>query len=167
MNITIKKVQPGDEDILAYIQTESWKTAFLDILDHETLRKLTNRDKARTMYKRLLDEQIGNGYILRINGRPHCIAWWDTTRETDMPDCAELICIHSLPDNWGKGFGSKMMETVLKDISYAGFEKVMLWVFDKNIRARKFYEKFGFSVQKKTKQFLDQTEVCYEKVLHK
>lgn len=51
METEIRKVRQGDENTLAYIQTESWKAAFAGILDAETLTKYTdiNRAAAITM----------------------------------------------------------------------------------------------------------------------
>lgn len=165
MGYVIRKVQADDEVYLAYIQTESWKTAFKNILSEEILQKATERNCATAMYKRLLDEHIGNGYILEVNGNPHCIAWWDKARDDDMPDYAELICIHSLQNNWRKGYGTKMMEKVLDDIKDAGYTKVMLWVFTDNDRARKFYEACGFVTYGKTKPYFETQEICYERNL--
>lgn len=163
MEYTIERVKLGDEKTLAYIQTESWKAAFKDILSPDVLKKCTNLDKATMMYKRLLEQNIGNGYLLKVEGKPHCIAWWDSTRETDMPGYAELICIHSLPNQWRRGYGSKMMDTVLHDISGAGYTKVMLWVFEENARARQFYERHGFTTKGKRKPNIEPIEICYEK----
>ena len=129
MEYTIERVKLGDETALAYIQTESWKTGFKNILSTDVLQRCTQIDKVTAMYRRLLEQNIGNGYLLKVEGNPHCIAWWDATREKNMPGYAELICIHSLQDIWRKGYGSKMMNAVLQDISTAGFSKVMLWVF--------------------------------------
>ena len=165
MEYTIEPVKPGDESALAYIQTESWKAGFKDILSADILERFTQIDKATAMYRRLLEQNVGNGYLLKVEGKPHCIAWWDTTREKDMPGYAELICIHSLQDKWRKGYGSKMMNAVLQDISAAGFSKVMLWVFENNTRARRFYEAHGFTTSGKTKLNFAATELCYEKSL--
>jgi len=165
MNYTIERVKPGDEETLAYIQTESWKAGFKEILSAEILQKCTEISKATSMYRRLLEENKGNGYLLKVEGNPHCIAWWDSTREKDMPGYAELICIHSLENRWRKGYGSKMMDVVLQDIIAAGYSKVMLWVFEDNTRARLFYEKHGFKTKGKSKLDLEQREVCYEKDL--
>ena len=66
MDCLIRKVQQGDEFDLAYIQTESWKAAFKDILSAEILQMSTNLNRATAMYKRLLDENVGNGYILEV-----------------------------------------------------------------------------------------------------
>lgn len=165
MEYLIRKVQNGDETNLSYIQTESWKAAFKNILSEEILRKSTDITRATAMYKRLIDENIGNGYILEIDGKPHCIAWWDRARDEDMHDYAELICIHSLQDKWRKGYGTKMMNKVLKDIKSAGYNKVMLWVFTENNGARRFYEANGFVTHGKVKPCFETQEICYERNL--
>lgn len=165
MEYLIRKVQNGDETNLSYIQTESWKAAFENILSEEILRKSTDITRATAMYKRLIDENIGNGYILEIDGKPHCIAWWDRARDEDMHDYAELICIHSLQDKWRKGYGTKIMNKVLKDIKSAGYNKVMLWVFTENNGARRFYEANGFVTHGKVKPCFETQEICYERNL--
>lgn len=163
MEVIIRKVKRGDANALAYIQTESWKAAFAGILDAETLTKCTNINRATEMYKLLLNKNIGNGYILSVDGRPHCIAYWDEARDAELTSKAELICIHSLPDNWHKGYGSQMMDQVLKDIKEGGYSEVVLWVFRGNLRARAFYEANGFSLTDISKPAFDTEEVLYSK----
>ena len=165
MEYTIERVKLGDEETLAYIQIESWKSAFKEILSADILEKCTQMEKITSMYRRLLEQNIGNGYLLKVDGKPHCIAWWDKTREKDMPGYAELICIHSLENQWRKGYGSKLMKVVLNDIIKAGYSKVMLWVFEDNYRARCFYEKHGFITKGKIKPNIEPIEICYEKNL--
>lgn len=165
MDYFIRKVQQGDELNLAYIQIESWKAAFQDILSAEILQQATDLTHATAMYKQLLDENIGNGYILEVDSQPHCIAWWGKARDNDMSDYAELICIHSLQDNWRKGCGTQMMNRIMDDMKAAGYDKVMLWVFTNNVRARKFYESCGFVTYGKVKPCFETEEICYERKL--
>lgn len=165
MEAIIRKVQQGDANVLAYIQTESWRAAFAGILDTETLAKCTNIDRATEMYLRLLEKDIGNGYILSVDGKPHCIAYWDAARDAEFVGKAELICIHSLPDNWHKGFGSQMMDRVINDIKEAGYSEVVLWVFRENQRARAFYEAKGFRPTDISKSAYDTEEILYSKGL--
>lgn len=47
----------------------------------------------------------------------------------------------------------------------AGYTKVMLWVFQDNLRARKFYEAQGFTTDGKIKKDSSPLEICYEKDL--
>ena len=163
MEAVIRIVQQGDANTLAYIQTESWKAAFAGILDAETLEKCTDIDRATAMYQRLLDENKGNGYLLSVDGTPHCIAYWDTARDAELTGKAELICIHSLPENWHKGYGRQMMNRVLKDIKENGYSEVFLWVFRENYRARAFYEANGFALTDTSKPAFDTEEVLYSK----
>ena len=165
MSYTIEQVKLGDEAALAYIQTESWKHAFRDILDAETLARYTQMEQATAMYRRLLEAGIGHGYLLRTDGQPHCIAWWSAARDEDMPGYAELICIHSLPGAWRQGYGSRMMEAVLRDAAAAGYEKIFLWVFKANTRARHFYESLGFTPTGKEKSSFGTLEICYQRTL--
>lgn len=134
----IRTVRPGDEERLAYVQTESWKAAFREIVPAEILAECTALEPAIAMYRRLLNEGFGNGYLLELDGKAHCLAWWSEARDKDSAGCAELICIHSLPGNWRKGYGSAMMERVLTDVKKAGYETLVLWVFEKNTRAIRF-----------------------------
>lgn len=55
--IQIRRVQKGDETALAFVQTESWKSAFGDFLDKTTLERCTNIQHVIAMYERLLDEK--------------------------------------------------------------------------------------------------------------
>lgn len=161
--VTIRRVRPGDEDALAYIQTTSWKSAFRHIVKPELLEEVTQMERAKQMYRSLIEAQKGNGYILELNGIPHCIAYWDHSRTEEMNGAAELICIHSLPDNWHKGYGSLMMNRILSDIRAAGFRTVFLWVFKENKNAICFYRKHGFHANGKSQTAFGAMEVMYER----
>lgn len=160
-DIVIRDVEPGDEKVLAYIQTESWKAAFKDILSPEDLACYADVDKAEQMYKHLLEEQIANGRILFVGGKPYCIAYWDKSREEAMMGYAELICIHSLQEQWHKGYGTRMMNYVLNEVRKQGYRNIHLWVFADNVRARKFYESIGFGATAITKETLGACEIMY------
>lgn len=159
----IRKVKKGDEISLAYVQTESWRAAFQKIVPADILEKYTEIERITEMYKKLLAENRGNGYILELDKKPHCIAWWDAAREKDMTGFAELICIHSLEDNWHKGYGKMMMEQILNDMKNAGYSSIMLWVFENNIRAIKFYEKYGFVASGRKQPAFGAVEKMYTK----
>ena len=47
--------------------------------------------------------------------------------------------LYIMPEAWSKGVG-----TALLDQALAGNDYIQLWVFQKNLRARKFYERRGF-----------------------
>lgn len=165
MKITIRKAELGDEKMLAYIQTESWKSAFADIISSDDMEKCTDIVKAEAMYENVLKSGYAEVSILEIDGKPHCIAAWSKARNPQFSDCAELICIHSLCDNWGQGYGSMMMNHIIDEIKKTGYNSVLLWVFEKNTRARSFYENHGFKLTNNTQISYDAVEVMYRKDL--
>ncbi len=165
MNIKIRKARNGDEKTLAYIQTESWKSAFADIISADELKKYTDIAKAETMYENVLKSRYAEISVLEIDEKPHCIAAWSKARNPEFLDSAELICIHSLCDNWGKGYGTMMMNHILDEIKNSEYNSVVLWVFEKNTRARSFYEKHGFVLTGNTQTAYGAVEVMYLKNL--
>lgn len=58
-----------------------------------------------------------------------------------------------------------MMEHILQEIKSAGFKQVCLWVFEQNIRARRFYEKHEFILTQERKNSFGADEVLYLKSL--
>lgn len=164
-DILIRPAGAGDERILAYIQTESWKAAFAHILSPEELARCTDLQKAEQMYHNVLRSEGCNMAIEYVAGKPHCIAAWGRNRCGVGDAVGELVCIHSLQDGWGKGYGSAMMEYVLAQLRSIGFTSAILWVFEDNTRARRFYEKHRFELTSQTKAYNGITEVMYRKML--
>lgn len=165
MDVLIRKAVPGDEPILAYIQTESWKAAFADILSPEELIRCTDFHKAEKMYHNVLRREGCNMAIAYVADQPHCIAAWGKNR-CDLGDTVgELICIHSLQNNWAKGYGSAVMEYVLAQLQQEHYKSVILWVFEANTRAKRFYEKHGFMLTDQKKMVNGIVEQMYRKCL--
>ena len=75
----------------------------------------------------------------------------------------ELEAIHSLPQSWGTGLGSALLEFALAQTDAC--RGVGLWAFEKNARARRFYEKHGFAFTGETRisEFDGAVEVRYER----
>ena len=82
-----------------------------------------------------------------------------------MAGYAELICIHSLPENWHCGYGSKMMDAVLADVAKAGYAKILLWVFEQNAPAIAFYRKYGFAASGRKQPAFGAVEEMYVRML--
>lgn len=163
--VELRSANIGDEKTLAYIQVESWKAAFSEILSPEKLTYYTNLEKAEQMYKRVLTKSSIHIVIEDVNQKPHCIAAWSQNRGGSSPGCAELICIHSLQNQWHRGYGSMMMRYLLAEMGKAGYTEVILWVFKENKRSRAFYEKHGFSLTGQMKNDFGPIEIMYHRFL--
>ena len=163
--IQIRTAVPEDVQAVSRIQIESWWSAFADILTTQTLEEHLKEDAIEQMYRHVLADERFHGLLLTLDGQPHAMAFWSAARGEQTPGLAELICIHSLKENWGNGYGSQLMERALAEMKAAGYREVLLWVFEQNLRARRFYEKFGFSLSGQQQNNLGANEIQYRKTL--
>ena len=81
--------------------------------------------------------------------------------EIDVINSLPNISIVGLPDN----AVSEAKERIRSAIKNSGYNSVLLWVFEKNTRARSFYEKHGFELTDNTQISYDAVEVMYRKDL--
>ena len=78
---------------------------------------------------------------------------------------AEIVALHVSKQVWGKGVGKEILEYAVQEIEREGYEKIELWVFEKNLRARRFYSKNGFceTQEKRETVFDGEIEIKYLK----
>ena len=57
-HMEIRNAEKGDEEILAWVQTESWKASFSGILPENELEKATCFVKVKEIYRKILGEEI-------------------------------------------------------------------------------------------------------------
>jgi ribosomal protein S18 acetylase RimI-like enzyme len=58
---------------------------------------------------------------------------------------AELYALYVRPARWSTGTGRALMDRVIARTSAAGYRDIVLWVLEENARARRFYERAGYS----------------------
>jgi GNAT superfamily N-acetyltransferase len=63
--------------------------------------------------------------------------------DPDFPG-GQLVGLHVLPPEWGKGIGSGLHDAALTVLSEAGYHDAGLWVIAGNNRARRMYETRGW-----------------------
>ena len=53
--------------------------------------------------------------------------------------------LYVLPEFWGRGFGTALLDNSVEWLHSQGFRRVYLWALETNVRARRLYEKYGFA----------------------
>lgn len=64
--------------------------------------------------------------------------------DAGFPESAQLFSFFVDPFFQQMGYGRQMMEQFIREASAAGYKQLLLWVLEKNDRARRFYENAGF-----------------------
>jgi ribosomal protein S18 acetylase RimI-like enzyme len=102
-------------------------------------------------------------------GKPAGLLSYGKSRYADLPKTTvELWRIYMAPGLQGVGLGKELLEFGMREMSAKGYSKVILCVLEGNMRARKFYEKNGFSQKGVTMDAyygMDITDLMYEKIL--
>lgn len=141
--LVIRQAILSDMKQLAKIQTNSWRDSFFNILTPETLRKYTNPDSCEKLLESVFNSQKGNFYIALFNSIPCGEVFWCLGSE--LKNSAEIVAFHISKSFWNNGIGTALLQHVINEIQPTKVDCIYLWVFQENIRARKFYEKLGFS----------------------
>ena len=141
-NIVVREARYTEIPTLAKIQCSAWKAAFGDIITAKTMEKCTDVEKCTQRLKYIFTREIGHLYIAGIDNKACGELLW---RPIDRRS-AEIVALHTLKRVWGRGIGRALVDAALKDMTENGFFGAKLWVFKDNIRARKFYEKCGFTL---------------------
>lgn len=131
--MTIRNAKLEDMKQLGHIMSVSFRTAFAGFVSRQTLETCAREESCIALLEGIFRE----GKVQFLIGEDSGMLAWQHVEEK-----AEIVAIHSLPESWGTGLGAAMLSEALRQI---GERPVFLWAFRENQRARRFYEKQGFS----------------------
>lgn len=141
---TIRYANISDAKTLAEIHSRSWKVAYKGIVPDEVLENITVEKREKYFEKALINGWEEDAIIYKDNKAVGLICI-GKSRDADKTDsCGEVWGIYLLPEYWNKGIGSELFNWGLNELKRKKYNEVTLWVLEKNINARKFYEKVGF-----------------------
>lgn len=140
--VEIRRATCEDATVLTHIMVQSFRTAFVDFVTPETMDRCTNEDNCTQMVASILASGEGEFLLTYKDGIPCGELYWRDGKE--LQNSVEIVAVHSLQETWGTGVGKAMIEYALNSIQQIGKNKVYLRAFEKNVRARRFYEKCGF-----------------------
>lgn len=133
-----------DARTLGEIHSKSWKVAYKGIVQDEILKNITVEKRQAYFEKALTENWEEDAIIFKDNDAVGLICI-GKCRDADKTDtCGEIWGIYLLPEYWNMGIGSELINWGINELSKRNFSKVILWVLEENINARKFYEKVGF-----------------------
>ena len=155
--ISVRYADPELYPELGRIMAQSFRSAFADFISGKTLDENAVPENCAGLIGSILTEMgVLTGWV---DGKLMGLLVF-----AERPDGrTEIEAIHSLPESWGTGLGTAMLEFALE--ATTARRGVGLWAFEKNARARRFYEKHGFAFTGETRisEFDGAVEVRYER----
>lgn len=129
-----------DRSAISRIYEESWKFAYHGIIPQSFLDSIPAGNWAAH-----LDDPAMNSLVISENGRLIGTSSYRKSRFAEFCDFGEIVSIYLMPDHIGKGYGKALMQATIGELSKLGYNDIFLWILEDNERARKFYEKAGFT----------------------
>ena len=155
-----------DAETIATIHVCAWRVAYEGIVPAQYLASLSVQERAN-LWRRVISEQRGT-VLLAVT--PHGdvgFVSFGPNRDKDGKQKAEIYAIYVLPEFWKQGIGGELLEEAERQLQDSHFTALTLWVLEKNISARQFYEARGFRLDGDRKEAtiggLFLTELRYEK----
>ncbi len=132
--------QSDDRFAISHIYEESWKFAYKNIIPQSYLESIP-----AGRWAPYLDKEGVNTIVLIEGDMLIGTSSYCRSRSSDFSDLGEIISIYLLPQYIGKGYGKPLLDAAVGGLEQSGFDDIFLWVLEDNLRARKFYEKAGFT----------------------
>lgn len=129
-----------DRRAVSRIYEESWRRAYRGIVPQAYLDAIPEGRWVKN-----LDIPGWSVMLCLEDGEPVGTGSFSWSRSERYPDAGEVISIYLLPEYWGKEYGGPLLEAMVTELEKQGYPEAFLWVLEDNGRARRFYEKHGFS----------------------
>ncbi len=143
MEYEVRKALIEDAESLGNIIVESWKAAYSNIIPKDEMAKFLDKERRKRQFERFIEnEEI---ILIGICDNVPCgLMFGSKDNDEQLLECGSIYSMYFLKEYWGKGLATKLMDSFINILKDEGCKRVSLWVYEDNIRARRFYEKCGF-----------------------
>lgn len=127
-----RMAMPGqDEETLARLKVTCWRESYPGLLPQPLLDRL-NVTREETVWSDALCRGIA--WIVEQAGTPVGFGHMEG---------AEITTLYVRKEDHAKGVGAALLHHLFDEISCLGRREAFLWVLEKNLKARGFYERMG------------------------
>ncbi len=148
----VRRARVDDARAIAEVHVRSWQAAYRGLIDEKVLMNLSVEGR-QAMWETFLQQEPPIIFVAEKDSEVIGFCSFGPVRDgDDESSCvAEIMCLYVQPENWRAGVGTALWRQALGTITADGFDAIILWVLDTNLRARTFYERIGFEADGATK----------------
>ncbi len=156
MALLVRPAAPADADALGEVHAESWRVAYTGLFD-ETFLERAARERRHAWSSLLLTPWLQHTTLLIGVCDERVVAFFHGGPSEDRRGAQEVFGFYAHPHAWGTGAAGELMAQGVKCLAGSGSPVVVLWTLSEAHRARRFYEKSGWSLtdEYRTRDFGD------------
>jgi len=148
MQVDIRRVTVADVAVLSAMARETFYDTFTGTCTEEDMQSFLDKHYSEEQLSRELSDPDTLCFFAEADGMPVAYLYFKEDYSNFPVEkkwkALELKRIYVLNAFHGKGIAQKLMDFILDYAVEKKYEMVWLGVWEHNLRARKFYEKYGF-----------------------
>lgn len=139
--VLIRAARPEDAAQVADVHVRTWQAAYEHVFGAETLAGI-DAGRRRAAAERAID---AGGVWVAAEDDARVVGFVSIGDARDGDADGELYAIYVLPEAWGSGAATGLMAAA-RDALRERYAASILWVLEDNPRARRFYEREGWTL---------------------
>ncbi|MGA9775266.1 MAG: GNAT family N-acetyltransferase [Candidatus Dormiibacterota bacterium] len=150
---TLRVATAEDAAGIASLHLRSVFAAYSEILAADFLATLTLDSFVEQWHQRLGAQgssPFTETMVAETQSQIVGFAYCDLSRDGGANDVAEVLALHVAPEQRQRGIGQALLETADSRLFARSASNILLWVFEQNWRARRFYERMGWRADRDT-----------------
>ncbi len=179
-HLLIRRAEVADADAIGRVHVTAWQAAYRGLVPDDVLASLDATARAEQWRNALassgesgvasFDDDKATVLVAEDpSGNVVGIAAVGRHRGSADPTVGELWMMNLAPAAWGRDIAPPLLRAAEKGLRDLGFSAAVLWVAEGNGRARRFYEREGWTldgaVKTQTPSGLALRQVCYRRAL--
>jgi GNAT superfamily N-acetyltransferase len=147
--VFVRPAAVGDAEAIAGIEIAVWRAAYRGIVPDAVLDGMDVDGETATWQERLRGQDVVKVTVAeldepRLPRRPAGYVTEGPARGDDEAGLGEVWAVYVDPGAQGQGVGRALMDAAVRALATRGFAEAILWVFEANAPARRFYEHLGW-----------------------
>jgi GNAT superfamily N-acetyltransferase len=152
--VTVRTAVPADVTAMAALHVRAWRATYIGMLPDAFLAGLKVADREAMWRRSVTEPDLAPAerviLVAEAEGTVLGFAAAGHARGDDEFGLGELYAINVDPPAWGRGAGRALLAGATAWLD-GRFAVSILWVVDRNQRARTLYERAGWSLDSATK----------------
>ena len=145
--------------LMSRIHALGWRAAYADAIPPDYMAREITDDRWIPFFRTSIPAGTANGLLVYDGEEAVCCATYGPVRLNAGPQAGtvctfhaddyqgwgEVMSLYCHPDHTSKGYGSRIMEEMLRRLKAQGFPSCLVYVLQENEGARRFYARHGFA----------------------
>lgn len=148
----IRPLVESDFDTVIRIVNRNWKDVYTGYVNQELLNDAGCQERGQQLKKDFISHRLSE-YVWEESGRILGLLSMGATADSDKANAFELWRIYIAVEAQGKGIGGQLLTFAEQKAKASGYTEILIWAFSKNTRAIRFYQKYGYQIDKE--EYLD------------